>query len=133
MHRVTHGHPSGYLSAGALVTIIALIAEGQPLSVAVTTSLEIRPLGTGQERSAVPLALLRSAVRLAGEIVFQRVGEAGSERKPWPSAAPCSLAAPTPEEAIVAAVNHAWDLDSTGAITGNIVGAMHGPAAQPLA
>jgi ADP-ribosyl-[dinitrogen reductase] hydrolase len=43
----------------------------------------------------------------------------------------CSLAAPTPEEAIVAAVNHAGDSDSTGAITGNIVGATHGPSVLP--
>ncbi len=56
--RVTHGHPSGYLSAGALATIIALIAEGQPLSDAVSTSLEITAARDGcQERSAVPFAL----------------------------------------------------------------------------
>jgi hypothetical protein len=34
----------------------------------------------------------------------------------------CALAASTPEEAIIAAVNHSVDSDSTGLITGNIVG-----------
>ena len=34
-------------------------------------------------------------------------------------------------EAIVAAVNHSGDSDSTGAITGNIVGTLNGTAALP--
>jgi ADP-ribosylglycohydrolase len=38
----------------------------------------------------------------------------------------CALAAETSSEAIVAAVNHDGDSDSTGAITGNIVGTMRG-------
>jgi hypothetical protein len=40
----------------------------------------------------------------------------------------CALAASTPEEAIIAAVNHSVDSDSTGLITGNIVGVIHGHA-----
>jgi ADP-ribosyl-[dinitrogen reductase] hydrolase len=41
----------------------------------------------------------------------------------------CALAADTPRNAIIAAVNHDGDSDSTGSITGNLVGAMHGVAA----
>jgi len=43
----------------------------------------------------------------------------------------CALAADTPRDAIIAAVNHDGDSDSTGSITGNLVGAMHGVAALP--
>jgi ADP-ribosylglycohydrolase len=43
----------------------------------------------------------------------------------------CALAAESPREAIIAAVNHDGDSDSTGSITGNIVGTMHGVAALP--
>lgn len=43
----------------------------------------------------------------------------------------CSLAADNPREAIIAAVNHGGDSDSTGAIAGNLVGALYGPAALP--
>ncbi|MCC8114405.1 MAG: ADP-ribosylglycohydrolase family protein [Bacteroidales bacterium] len=35
------------------------------------------------------------------------------------------------EDAVVAAVNHSGDSDSTGAITGNLMGAIHGYAATP--
>jgi ADP-ribosylglycohydrolase len=45
----------------------------------------------------------------------------------------CALAASTPEEAIIAAVNHSGDSDSTGSITGNIVGAIHGATSLPTA
>jgi len=43
----------------------------------------------------------------------------------------CGLAAASPEEAIIAAVNHSGDSDSTGSITGNIVGALYGCDALP--
>jgi ADP-ribosyl-[dinitrogen reductase] hydrolase len=46
-------------------------------------------------------------------------------------AACCALAAPTPAAAILAAVNHSGDSDSTGSLTGNIMGAVHGTAALP--
>ena len=36
-----------------------------------------------------------------------------------------------PEQAIIAAVNHSGDSDSTGAVTGNLVGALHGYDALP--
>ena len=134
--RVSHGHPSGYLSAGALATIIALIAEGQPLSDAVTTSLEITAArdGSGEVCSAI-----RAAVDLSSTSGWRdRLPELGGGwvgEEALAISVLCSLAAPTPEEAIVAAVNHAGNSNSTGAITGNIVGAMHGPkrAAKPLA
>ena len=43
----------------------------------------------------------------------------------------CALATPDVETALLAAVNHSGDSDSTGAITGNIVGAMYGDLALP--
>jgi len=46
-------------------------------------------------------------------------------------AACCALYAATPAAAILAAVNHSGDSDSTGSITGNIIGACHRTAALP--
>ena len=36
---ITHGHPSGYLSAGALAYIISIILEGKSIEAAVENSL----------------------------------------------------------------------------------------------
>ena len=41
------------------------------------------------------------------------------------------IPAATPAAAILAAVNHSGDSDSTGSIAGNIIGACHGTAAIP--
>ena len=38
----------------------------------------------------------------------------------------CALVAPNVEEAVVLAVNHSGDSDSTGAVAGNICGALFG-------
>lgn len=43
----------------------------------------------------------------------------------------CSLVAPNFEDAVILAVNHSGDSDSTGAITGNICGVLYGVAAIP--
>jgi ADP-ribosylglycohydrolase len=43
----------------------------------------------------------------------------------------CALVAPNFEEAVVLAVNHSGDSDSTGAIAGNICGALHGVEVIP--
>ena len=37
---ITHGHPSGYLSAGALADIIASIIEGRDIETAVEHTIE---------------------------------------------------------------------------------------------
>jgi ADP-ribosylglycohydrolase len=43
----------------------------------------------------------------------------------------CAIAAPDLESALLLAVNHGGDSDSTGAITGNLLGAIHGERAIP--
>ena len=43
----------------------------------------------------------------------------------------CVLAEPNPRRALLLAVNHSGDSDSTGALVGNLLGAMHGVEALP--
>jgi ADP-ribosylglycohydrolase len=43
----------------------------------------------------------------------------------------CALVAPNLEEAVVLAVNHSGDSDSTGAIAGNLCGALYGADSIP--
>ena len=43
----------------------------------------------------------------------------------------CALGAKGFEDGVLAAVNHSGDSDSTGSITGNLLGAIHGVAAIP--
>jgi ADP-ribosylglycohydrolase len=63
--------------------------------------------------------------------LLPRLGEGWVAEEALAIAVMCALAADTPRHAILAAVNHSGDSDSTGSITGNIVGAIYGPDALP--
>jgi len=61
----------------------------------------------------------------------QRLGDGWVGDEALAIAACCALAGPTPRAALLAAVNHSGDSDSTGSVTGNLVGAVHGLEAVP--
>jgi len=130
--RLTHGHPSGYLSAGALAVVIAQIVGGA--SVLEATEAALRELVTwrGHEET---LQALERAISLAGpgraEIVPSELGEGWVGEEALAIAVYCALTAASLEEGIVMAVNIDGDSDSTGSIAGNILGALHGVEAIP--
>jgi ADP-ribosyl-[dinitrogen reductase] hydrolase len=128
----THGHPSARYSSGALAVIIAHIGQGEGLSDAVSHALSMLP--GGREASEVRDAL-RRAVDLSRAPDWRgRLPELGAgwvAEEALAISILCALAAKDAREAIVAAVNHGGDSDSTGAIVGNIVGTIGGAAALP--
>ena len=89
-----------------------------------------RPSRSEEVRSA-----LQKAVQLAQEPrwrdLLPQLGQGWVAEEALAIAVLCAIAAESPREAIIAAVNHDEDSDSTGSITGNIVGTMHGVAALP--
>ncbi|MBD2847119.1 ADP-ribosylglycohydrolase family protein [Paenibacillus sp. IB182496] len=126
---LTHGHPSGYLSAGALAYLVAAIIEGQSLEAAVAATLGVLPGYTGHEECT---RCLQSAVRLAQQDrpdveAIAELGEGWVGEEALGIAVYCALKhARDFRQALIAAVNHSGDSDSTGAITGNILGAALG-------
>jgi ADP-ribosylglycohydrolase len=61
----------------------------------------------------------------------QRLGAGWVGEEALAIAACCALGEPTPRAAMLAAVNHSGDSDSTASITGNLVGARYGSDAVP--
>jgi ADP-ribosylglycohydrolase len=126
--RLTHGHPSGYLSAGAFALIIHELILGQGLAQSVKQaiiSLE------GVEGSEETIAKLQEAMRLAREerspeSCIGNIGEGWVGEEALAIGVFCALRAKDIEEGICMAVNITGDSDSTGSIAGNILGAMHG-------
>jgi ADP-ribosylglycohydrolase len=119
---LTHGHPSGYLAAGALAEILARLLDDRSLPEALDAAearLRARP---GHEET---LAALRAA-RAPGDHGAGWVAE-----EALAIAVHCALTAEGFADGVRRAVNHAGDSDSTGAIAGNLLGAMHGAAAIP--
>ncbi len=137
---ITHGHELGWLPAAALTHIVRRLAEkeGETVLSAVRDAMEMLRAAYPESSGARALhSLLERAVTLAGEegdeldaIHLLGAGWTGDET--LAIAVYCALRHPKDlEKALIAAVNHGGDSDSTGAVTGNILGAALGMKAIP--
>jgi ADP-ribosylglycohydrolase len=138
---LTHGHPSGYLAAGYISSVIAKVLGGTPLWNAAVAGLDEliirvkaltpdeRPRGR-ECRKAVEHAL-DLASRQGAEGDVESLGGGWVAEEAAAIAIYCALTTPTFDDGVRRAVNHSGDSDSTGAITGNILGAYFGVAAIP--
>ena len=138
---ITHGHPSGYLSAGALALLVARILAGDGLEAALRTVRRELTRHPGHEECSAALSaaldLWRGDLPLVPETVELICG-CGPGGGGWVGeealaiAVFCSLAAGRDfSRGVLLAVNHSGDSDSTGAVTGNILGALLGRDAIP--
>jgi ADP-ribosyl-[dinitrogen reductase] hydrolase len=115
---LTHGHPSGYLAAGALAEILGQILDGRSLPEALDAAEQKLRTRPGHEET---LRALRAGYRGEGWVAEEALG----------IALHCALTAESFEHGVRLAVNHSGDSDSTGAIAGNLLGAIHGAQAIP--
>ena len=128
---ITHGHPDGIHPAGVLAVTIRLLADSEQLARGLERAAAFAPAGSDTQR-AVGRAIDLAATRMPDPVTLnQQLGQGWTGEEALAIAACCALAAPTPGAALLAAVNHSGDSDSTGSITGNLVGAAHGPQAIP--
>ena len=122
---LTHGHPSGYLSAGSLSYMIASLIEGQDLETAVKNTLtELENYDNHEECSqSLKQAQELSKSHLSDDEAINQLGEGWIGEEALGISVYCALKYPGDfKKALIAAVNHNGDSDSTGAITGNILG-----------
>jgi ADP-ribosylglycohydrolase len=130
---LTHGHPSGYLTGGVLAVLIQRLVEGSSLEEGVTLSLALLADEEGHQETR---DALQQAWRLAGcptpyPEAIAALGEGWVAEEALAIAVYCALVSEDLRHGVVLAVNHDGDSDSTGAIAGNLLGAMHGEAAIP--
>ena len=128
---LTHGHPSGYLAAGALSLMVSELVRGQDLQDAAAAAVSRLARADGGEEVT---AALTSAVRAAerGPLSADALGILGqgwTAEEALAIATHCALTADTLRSGVLHAVNHDGDSDSTGAICGNLLGAALGAAA----
>ncbi|MGL4738545.1 MAG: ADP-ribosylglycohydrolase family protein [Cellulosilyticaceae bacterium] len=126
---ITHGHPEGYLAGGAMALLIYHVIEGDPLEEAVQKVVE--RLGQIEEGGRC-VNLLTKAVTLAKEgdpsaEKLTMLGEGFAADEALAIGIYAALSYPDDfEKAICLAINHDGDSDTTGAITGNLMGASLG-------
>ncbi len=132
---LTHGHPLGYIPAAALTHIITLIVHhGCTVDEAIAAMrTEIKRQYCDEKDVSCFLSIIRTAVDLAYDRriedreAIRILGEGWVAEEALAIALLCSLRYSNDfSKAISVAVNHDGDSDSTGAITGNIIGAYVG-------
>jgi ADP-ribosylglycohydrolase len=130
---ITHGHPSGCLSAGALAVIISLVLVGTALPDAILAAKEeLRKHPSHKET----LAAIEKAEKLAKcrpreRTALKELGKGFVAEEALAMGLYCALCAKDFEDGIILAVNHSGDSDSTGSITGNLLGASAGVEVIP--
>lgn len=127
---ITHGHRTGYLAAGTFASVIYYIIEGNSLGDAIDKAIDQLKEKEGHEEclKAITKAinLAKSHQKPSYETVSQ-LGYGFSSEEALAIGIYCSLVCEDDfKNAITLAVNHDGDSDSTGAITGNILGAYLG-------
>lgn len=135
---ITHSHPSGYFSAGCLAAIIRLLLDGHALEAAILAALELleRPENRDHQECArsirQALGFWRDEALAPSPRVLEWIGGGWVGEEALAISLYCALSAPDDfSRAVLLAVNHSGDSDSTGAITGNILGLILGLQAIP--
>jgi ADP-ribosylglycohydrolase len=133
---LTHSHPSGYLSAGALAVIVQQALLGQDLDDGVWLALQVLETWEGHDETST---MLKVAVDLAAQGVPSpdRIAEVlggGWVGEQALAIAVCAalIGGDDIELALRTAVHHSGDSDSTGAVCGNIMGALVGIGGLPM-
>jgi ADP-ribosylglycohydrolase len=128
---ITHGHHTGYLAAGALAVIIRTVLDGNAVAKGVFAALARLAPEPGGEES---IAALRKAAALwkqhgpDGDV--ERLGQGWVAEEALAIGVYAAMVGETDLlKGLVIAVNHSGDSDSTGAIAGNMLGAIHGEEA----
>ena len=126
---ITHGHPSGWIAAGAFALIISEILDGWSIRDAVQSSISSCQSLAGGREVAHSLTTAQQMVEEPERPTPERVETLGGgwvAEEALAISVYCALSAADPAEAMALAVNHSGDSDSTGSITGNLLGAALG-------
>lgn len=136
---ITHGHELGYIPAATFTHIIRRVAHEEiGMEDAVTSALETtKSLFKGAKELPYYLELMNKAIALSKEDMndldaIHALGQGWVAEETLAIAVYCALKYSYDfDKALITSVNHEGDSDSTGAVTGNIVGACVGLSGIP--
>ena len=129
---ITHGHPSGCLSAGALAVMVSMVLAGSSLTDAIHAAKEelLKHPSHKETLAAIEKAESLARSRPRERCSLRELGKGFVAEEALAIGVYCALVAKDFEDGIILAVNHSGDSDSTGSITGNLLGAAAG--AEPI-
>lgn len=132
---ITHGHELGYLPAAVFVSIIhkILYSKNRNLNQIILESMDTvkelfpKSIHFDEMRLIVDKAITLSKSSTEPNIAITEIGEGWVAEETLAIALYCCLKYNNDfEQAIIASVNHSGDSDSTGSVTGNIMGTILG-------
>jgi ADP-ribosylglycohydrolase len=131
----THGHPTAYLAAGAYAVIVHALALGESLDGAVQRGFALLAARPGHQPVSDALQHALGAVRqgLPGPERVAELCGAGTAENLVGAAVYCALVAADVRHGLTLAVNHDGPSAATAALTGALLGALHGETALPPA
>jgi ADP-ribosylglycohydrolase/protein-tyrosine phosphatase len=129
----THGHPSGYLSAGAMAALVRDLVDGVNLKAALDSAGDrlTRHRGHGETLAALRTASLFAASSTPPEEAIPRLGEGWVGEEALAIAVYSTLVGQGFARIVQIAANHSGDSDSTASIAGQLWGAAWGLAGIP--
>ncbi len=127
---VTHGHPTGWLAAGALAVMLRQVLRGDALvdaALAARERVAAEP-DAGETTAAIDgaLALWESGVEPTPAAVESLGGGWVAEEALAIGLYGALVSGPLFARGVLTAVNHSGDSDSTGSIAGQLLGAAQG-------
>lgn len=131
---ITHGHPTGQLSAGAFAAMVAALADGMSLQGALAVAKHLLAQHEGHEETLLAIHRAESfaRARVAPEEAIPDLGEGWLADEALAIALYCALTADSFEHGVAMAVHHDGDSDSTGAVAGHLLGTALGADAIPV-
>jgi ADP-ribosylglycohydrolase len=129
--KMTHHHPSGYLSAGTLAVIVQALLSGSDLVTAVATARAELVRWEGHEEQSSLLDKVMGLGPLTPEEIESELGGGWVGEEALAIGLHAALVGADFADAVRIAVNHSGDSDSTGSICGNILGARDGVTVIP--
>lgn len=124
--KITHHHPTASAAAGSMAVIISRIVAGNTLAGAVNDAVQGKYTRNAEVRNALKAAYGYAKSDMPHDVAIKRLGGGWVAEEALAIAVYCAMVTDNAEDALLLAVNHDGDSDSTGAICGNIVGALYG-------
>ncbi len=131
---LTHSRPSGYLAAGTFAAVLAGVARGTSLTSSIDRAVDLLRSRPGHEET---LHAVEAAMNLAASgtppspEMVETLGGGWVAEEALAITLYCALVAADFRAAVLLAVNHSGDSDSTGSMVGNLLGAALGLGALP--
>jgi ADP-ribosylglycohydrolase len=130
---ITHGHPTGILTGGVLAVLIMALTDGATLSESIDAAKVCLRQEARHEETlrAIELAEELSTGDIPHNNAIDRIGQGWIAEEALAISIYCTLVANNFRQGLILAVNHDGDSDSTGSITGNLLGTIYGVEAIP--